>query len=125
VFYSGYGHVSTPNDKWPKGGRIMAVRSSDNGQTWSKPVVVMHTDQDNRDPSIACLEDGTLLLNWFTLQKNQVVVLLARSTDNGKTWSEPVKLNLDSPYSFACSSPVRQAAQPSKSYQSVAVHVRP
>ena len=35
VFYSGYGHVSTPNDKWPKGGRIMAVRSTDNGKTWS------------------------------------------------------------------------------------------
>ena len=24
VFYSGYGHISTPNAKWPKGGRIMA-----------------------------------------------------------------------------------------------------
>ena len=103
VFYSGYGHVSTPNDKWPKGGRIMAVRSSDNGKTWSKPVVAIDTDLDDRDPSVACLKDGTLLLNWFTLQKNQVAILLARSTDNGKTWSEPVKLNLDSPYSFACS----------------------
>lgn len=108
VFYSGYGHVSTPNSKWPKGGRIMAVRSSDNGQTWGKPVVAVDTDQDDRDPSVACLKDGTLLLNWFTLQKHQVAVLLARSTDHGKTWSEPVKLDLDSPYSFACSSPVRQ-----------------
>src|SRR6516225_10930021 len=108
VFYSGYGHVSTPNDKWPKGGRIMAVRSSDNGKTWGKPVVVMDTDQDDRDPSVACLKDGTLLLNWFTLQKDQVAVLLARSTDAGKTWGEPVKLKLDSTYSFACSSLVRQ-----------------
>ncbi|HZU35122.1 MAG TPA: sialidase family protein [Gemmataceae bacterium] len=108
VFYSGYGHVSTPNDQWPKGGRIMAVRSGDNGQTWSKPVVIMDTAKDDRDPSIACLQDGTLLLNWFTLQKNQVAVLLARSTDNGKTWSEPVKLHLASPYPFACSAPVRQ-----------------
>ena len=54
------------------------------------------------------IEDGTLLLNWFTLQKNQIAVLLARSTDNGRTWSEPVQLKLDSPYSFACSAPVRQ-----------------
>src|SRR5215471_2397315 len=108
VFYSGYGHVSTPNDKWPKGGRIMAVRSSDNGTTWSKPVVAIDTDQDDRDPSVACLKDGTLLLNWFTLHQNRVAVLLARSTDHGKTWSEPVKLALDSPYSFACSAPVRQ-----------------
>ena len=108
VFYSGYGHVSTPNDKWPKGGRIRAVRSSDNGTTWSKPVVAIDTDLDDRDPSVACLKDSTLLLNWFTLQNNQVAVLLARSTDHGKTWSEPVKLDLGSPYSFACSAPVRQ-----------------
>jgi Neuraminidase (sialidase) len=108
VFYSDYGHVSTPNDQWPKGGRIMAVRSSDNGQTWGQPVVAIDTDQDDRDPSVACLQDGTLLLNWFTLHENRVAVLLARSTDYGKTWSEPVPLKLDSPYSFACSSPVRQ-----------------
>ena len=108
VFYSGYGHVSTPSDKWPKGGRIMAVLSSDNGKTWGKPVVVMDTDQDDRDPSVACLNDGTLLLNWFTLQKNQVAVFLARSSDQGKTWGEPIKLKLDSPYSFASSSPMRQ-----------------
>jgi photosystem II stability/assembly factor-like uncharacterized protein len=110
VFYSGYGHVSTPNAKWPRGGRIMAVRSTDNGKTWSKPVVAIDTDLDDRDPSVACLKDGTLLLNWFTLHKNQAAVLLARSTDNGKTWSEPAQLKLDSPYSFACSSPVRQLA---------------
>jgi Neuraminidase (sialidase) len=93
VFYSGYGHVSTPSDKWPKGGRILAVRSSDNGKTWSKPVVAIDTELDDRDPSVACLKDGTLLLNWFTLHKNQVAVLLARSTDQGKTWSEPVSLH--------------------------------
>jgi hypothetical protein len=108
VFYSGYGHVSTPNDKWPKGGRIMAVRSSDNGKKWSEPVVVIDTDKDDRDPSVACLKDGTLLLNWFTLDKNRVAILLSRSRDHGKTWSEPTKLELDSSYSFACSSPVRE-----------------
>jgi len=62
VFYSGYGHVSTPSAKWPKGGRIMAVRSSDNGQSWSRPFVVIDTDQDDRDPSVASLKNGTLLL---------------------------------------------------------------
>src|SRR5438128_5775330 len=71
VFYCGYGHVSKPSAGWPKGGRIMAVRSSDNGQNWSKPVVVVDTDQDDRDPSVACLKDGTLLLNWFTPRPDQ------------------------------------------------------
>src|SRR5690349_22986517 len=56
VLYSGYGHVSTPNAKWPNGGRIMAVRSPDNGQSWTKPVVVIDTNQDDRDPSVACLK---------------------------------------------------------------------
>src|SRR5215467_5045842 len=70
VFYSGYGHVSTPNARWPKGGRILAVRSSNNGQSWSQPVVAIDTDQDDRDPSVTYLKDGTLLLNWFTLQQD-------------------------------------------------------
>jgi sialidase-1 len=113
VFYSGYGHVSTPNAAWPKGGRIMAVRSSDNGQTWSKPTVIMDTEYDDRDPSVACLKDGTLLLNWFTYRpdqkgKSQIQTLLSRSTDQGKTWSKPTKLDVDSPHWFACSSPVRE-----------------
>jgi hypothetical protein len=108
VFYSGYGHVSKPNTQWPIGGRILAVRSSDDGKSWSKPLVIIDTAQDDRDPSVTYLKDGTLLLNWFTLKQNQVAVLLARSTDQGKTWSEPVTLDFNSPYSFACSSPIRQ-----------------
>jgi sialidase-1 len=108
VFYSGYGHVSTPNTQWPKGGRIMAVRSSDDGKSWSNPLVIIDTAQDDRDPSVVCLKDGTLLLNWFTLHQDQVAILVARSTDHGKTWSEPVTLALDSPHSFACSTPIRQ-----------------
>jgi sialidase-1 len=108
VFYSGYGHVSTPSQEWPKGGRIMAVRSSDGGRSWSRPVVIIDTDQDDRDPSISCLKDGTVLLNWFTLDQGQVAVWIARSADDGKNWSRPAKLDLDSQYPFACSSPIRE-----------------
>jgi sialidase-1 len=115
VFYSGYGHVSMPNEQWPKGGRIMAVRSSDNGRSWTKPMVAIDTEQDDRDPSVACLKDGTLLLDWFTPPASKVgpqrlAIRLARSTDRGHTWSDPVTLAVDSPDAFACSSPVRELA---------------
>lgn len=115
VFYSGYGHVSKPNAAWPKGGRIMAVRSKNQGQTWSKPEVAIDTPRDDRDPSVTCLRDGALLLVWFCpcpdqKGKNEIIVMLARSTDGGKTWSEPARLELDSPYWFACSTPVRELA---------------
>src|SRR5690242_12598656 len=43
VFYSGYQHISKPTADWPKGGRIMAVRSSDDGRTWSAPAVIIDT----------------------------------------------------------------------------------
>ena len=67
AFYSGSGHVTTPSAKWPKCGRIMAIRSGDEGKTWSKPVVIVDTPDDDRDPSLSCLKDGTLLMNWFAL----------------------------------------------------------
>jgi hypothetical protein len=115
VFYAGYGHVSKPSAKWPKGGRVLAVRSPDDGRQWSKPTVVIDTERDDRDLSVACLKDGTLLLNWFTppagaSSGERLTVRLAHSTDQGKTWSEPVKLDVGSTYDFACSSPARELA---------------
>jgi hypothetical protein len=67
AFHSGSGHVRTPSAKWPKCGRIMAIRSGDEGETWSKPVVIVDTPNDDRDPSLSCLKDGTPLRNWFAL----------------------------------------------------------
>ena len=46
---------------------------ADNGQNWGKPVVVLDTEHDDRDPSVACLKDGMLLLTWFTPRHNPLV----------------------------------------------------
>ncbi len=105
VFYAGYGHISHPNEKLPRGGRICAVRSSDEGKTWSAPSTIIDTPLDDRDPSAACLPDGTLLLNFFTYRKGGACeTMVARSTDHGKTWTEP---ELVMP-SFATSTPIRR-----------------
>jgi len=118
VFYAGCGHVSIPNKDWPRGGRVMAVRSTDNGRSWGRPFVVADTVHDDRDPHIASLKNGTLLCNWFVIGhpskplpgKRPIAIFLARSADNGKTWSEPAELKIDSTDWFACSAPVRELA---------------
>lgn len=71
-------------------GVIRLVSSSDNGRTWSKPVTVVTTQYDCRDPKIAELQDGTLLLttfetNWAAGGAN-VGTFVYRSTDGGKTF---------------------------------------
>ena len=70
VFYAGYGHVALPTAAWPKGGRISACTSSDEGRTWSAPFVVFDGPDDDRDPSIVQLEDGRLLCNFFILRRS-------------------------------------------------------
>jgi len=105
VFYAGYGHVSFPSDEHPKGGRICAVRSSDEGASWSKPETIIDTPLDDRDPSVACLPDGTLLLNFFIYGPgNRFDTMISKSQDGGRTWSDP-KLVLPS---FATSTPIRR-----------------
>ena len=112
VFYAGYGHVSLPNQKYPKGGRISYCTSKDEGRTWSKPNVLYDGPFDDRDPSITQLSDGRLMCNFFALKKDkkreysEVGLFLLTSSDLGKTWSggEVVKWHM------GCSSPVREVS---------------
>ena len=46
-------------------GRVELVRSSDGGETWSKPVVIAKTPLDDRDAGIVQLPDGKLLVTFF------------------------------------------------------------
>lgn len=47
-------------------GKVQMVRSSDGGQTWSAPANICNTILDDRDAGIVSLDDGTLVMAWFT-----------------------------------------------------------
>jgi hypothetical protein len=95
VFYAGYGHVSLPREDWPRGGRICAVRSTDEGRSWSAPRVLFDGPFDDRDPHIAQMRDGTVLCSFFTYrpQPDKTVLCdtcLVASRNGGQTFeTEP------------------------------------
>ena len=97
VFYAGYGHVSNPRDDLPRGGAVYGLRSSDQGKTWSGPILVVDTPEDDRDPHVRQLANGDLLVSFFDSiyytddgkQKRRAETYVARSTDGGKTWGNP------------------------------------
>lgn len=103
----------------PTGGRALLARSSDNGKTWSQPTTLVDTPGDDRHPVIVEHPDGTLVCifflidNWYGYDKppagrnKNSRVASIRSTDGGKTWSEPVIM--PSPFEYydrMCGKPV-------------------
>ncbi len=119
VFYAGYGHISLPNERLPRGARICAVRSRDNGETWGPPQVVADTPWDDRDPHICQLSDGTVICNWFTYYAGSPTkrpgegtrykeIWLARSRDNGQTWGEPELIPSTANDYYGVGGPIRE-----------------
>lgn len=99
----------------PTGGRSMICRSTDGGKTWSKPQTILDHRLDDGGHAIFTCEDKSILCmigvqaSWYGYQKapekfkNDIDGLntkqfVVRSTDSGKTWSEPI--GLECPGSF-------------------------
>ena len=87
-------------------GRLDMVRSRDEGKTWSKPWTAIDESQDDRNPALGQLNDGTVVLAYviasgydqsgerFKGDRNERIfdgVYLIFSKDNGQTWTKPVR----------------------------------
>ncbi|MCU4174207.1 sialidase family protein [Carboxylicivirga sp. N1Y90] len=82
--------------KWSKDINIVVRRSSDNGLTWSEieTVVDFPIGQSASDPSMIVDEVNDAIFmfyNYMDLDKEKDVYYfhVVKSTDNGKSWSEP------------------------------------
>ncbi|WP_165808007.1 sialidase family protein [Microbacterium sp. TPD7012] len=87
AYYEGPSHGAT-------NGLIKLVRSSDDGLTWSSPILVTDQTHDPRGPQLTTLNDGTLLLTYFYMEWTATPYVahgtfVMRSTDGGLTWSSP------------------------------------
>src|SRR5882724_5430375 len=83
-------------------GRLDLVRSKDDGKTWSKPWTVVDGPEDDRNPALGQLRDGTLAMAFATLSGYEADglkrgerkfdgVFVMRSQNGGKTWTKPEK----------------------------------
>jgi sialidase-1 len=108
VVYVGYSHVSYPSASCPRGGRICATYSYDDGRTWTSLQSIADTAMDDRDPSVVQLEDGRILCTFFTLDPdesnvNRLITTMTESGDGGVTWTTPETVYAG----YAVSSPIR------------------
>lgn len=87
-------------------GRLDMIFSSDDGKTWTKPTVVVDSPLDDRNPALGQADDGALVVGfWRTatydeqgkynpkLTDKERSTWVTRSTDGGKTWSDPAKID--------------------------------
>lgn len=99
VMRGGAGHLGLA-------GRLDMIFSSDEGQTWSKPVVVNDSPIDDRNPALGVAKDGTLVVGfWRTATYDEAGKYNPKLTDkerstwvtrskDGLAWSEPARIDV-------------------------------
>jgi hypothetical protein len=91
---------------WSQGDDIMFTLSRDGGKTFSRARAIIHTapimfavqtlERANGFPQIAMdPRSQKLYLTWSDYRNGDLDIFCATSTDGGKKWSEPVRVNND------------------------------
>jgi sialidase-1 len=81
--------------------RIVAVKSSDGGRTWSAPATIQENQGKANVMSVSLVRSASGDVLFFYLIKNSLSDLKAyvrRSTDDTQTWSEPVLITPEPGY---------------------------
>lgn len=106
-FYKNGTHgPDSPEDPF---GKLCLVESTDNGESWSQAREVMSTEKliqlgictseetvEARDPNLAILNDGTLLMTFFTRRYGSdafIKTYMMESSDGGLSWGTPFIIN--------------------------------
>ena len=86
-----------------KDGDLMTWHSSDNGVTWSAPVLANSVADAAREGlhAMTATADGNVWCTWLDLRNKRTQILAASSGDAGKTWSDN-ELVYESPDSSVC-----------------------
>ena len=85
-------HHRLGSDKWLVRPRSWMLRSSDQGRTFSEPLLISESCESRGGwPSMAV--DGKDRLFWLCIADKFNGVLVQRSDDRGESWSEPLCLN--------------------------------
>lgn len=92
-------YFDSPEHGTNENGRVALVFGNSDGRSWSPPHVAVDTPGcEDRDPSIAALRSGRLILNWFRRDPDDFAssvggVYSSYSDDNGETWSNPTRVH--------------------------------
>ncbi|MDQ4096542.1 MAG: glycoside hydrolase, partial [Actinomycetota bacterium] len=80
---------------------LVVTRSTDGGRTWTRGMELESGVIPTRRflvylpefPSLAASEDGTIYTSWMDGRNGDEDVFLKRSSDGGRTWSAPIRVN--------------------------------